>query len=260
MQLTVVKIGGDVIDDKDNLLAFLKDFGMLPGAKILVHGGGKIATRTGSKLGIEPRYVDGRRITDAETLDLVTMVYGGLINKKMVAELQATGCNAIGLTGADANILPAKIRPVSAIDYGFVGDIVNEDINTEALRVLLEGGLVPVFAPLTHNGSGSMLNTNADTIAQAIAQACAGSMLVKLIYCMEKRGVLSDPADNDSVISEITVEGFRSLKEQGVISGGMIPKLDNAFTAINSGVKRVIIGSAADLYQLYSGVAGTTIL
>jgi len=260
VQLTVIKVGGNIIDDDTKLAAFLKSFATLSGAKILVHGGGKIATSIGEKLGIESKYVNGRRITDRETLSLVTMVYGGLINKNIVATLQSLSCNAIGLTGADGNILPAVKRPVKDIDYGFVGDVTNDKVSVTMLSRLLHIGLTPVFAPLTHDTKGNMLNTNADTIAQEVARAMATHMEVQLIYCFEKKGVLADAADDDSVINSITAADFEELKAAGIVSGGMIPKLENAFSAISSGVKKVIIGQAEDLHALYTGDSGTCIL
>ncbi len=260
MRLTVVKIGGNIIDDKNKLSGFLEKFSNLEGQKILVHGGGKIATEIGKKLGIEPSYINGRRITDEETLSLVTMVYGGLINKNIVAELQSFNCNAIGLTGADGGILPATMRPVEEVDYGYVGDISSEKINTALLDKFLQMGLVPVFAPLTFNTDGHILNTNADTIAQEVAKALSHDWEVQLIYCFEKNGVLTDADNEDSVISTMTAKGFEELKEKGIVSGGMIPKLENAFEAIKSGVKKVIIGHADVLPGLYSGNAGTCIL
>ena len=259
MALTVVKIGGNIIDDENKLASFLKDFAQLEGFKILVHGGGKIASGIGEKLGIVPNYVNGRRITDEQTLSLVTMVYGGLINKNIVADLQAYGCNAIGLTGADGGILPAVKRPVKDIDYGFVGDVTSDHIKGDLLKKLLHSGFTPVFAPLTYDGEGGLLNTNADTIAQEIAQAMSQYMSVQLIYCFEKKGVLIDPEDDTTVITGIIAKDFEELKDQGIISGGMIPKLENAFTAINRGVGKVIIGHADDLAALISGNSGTCI-
>jgi len=258
MHLIVIKIGGNIIDDPAKLSAFLKDFATLDGYKILVHGGGKIATDIGKKLGIEPNYVNGRRITDEQTLNLVTMVYAGLINKNIVAELQAGGCNAIGLTGADGCILPATKRPVKDIDYGFVGDVKSDNINSELINKFLHTGLTPVFAPLTYS-AGGLLNTNADTIAQEVAQAMSHHMPVQLVYCFEKKGVLIDAEDDNSAINRITAKDFDELKEKGIISGGMIPKLENAFTAIDKGVESVIIGHADDLHALISGDSGTCI-
>jgi acetylglutamate kinase len=260
MRLTVIKVGGNIIDDNAKLSVFLKEFVLLNGVKILVHGGGKIATEIGKKLGIEPSYVNGRRITDKETLDLVTMVYGGLINKKIVAELQSLQCNAIGLTGADGGILPAMKRPVKDIDYGFVGDINSTSINKSVLTHFLKMGLIPVIAPLTYCTDGYMLNTNADTIAQEVAKALSHEWEVQLIYCFEKKGVLAEPDNDNTVIANITAQGFEELKENRIVSGGMIPKLENALEAINSGVKKVIIGHADDLTALYAENAGTCIL
>lgn len=259
MQLTVIKIGGNIIDDRDTLTAFLGRFHAISGYKILVHGGGKIATDIGMKLGITPNYVNGRRITDQQTLDLVTMVYGGLINKNIVAALQSKGCNAIGLSGADGGVLPAVKRPVKDVDYGFVGDVVSENINGALINTLLHAGLVPVFAPLSYTVEGSILNTNADTIAQEITKKMAAFLPVRLIYCFEKNGVLADAADNNSVITAITGPELQGLIEQGIVSGGMIPKLENAFEAIRKGVSQVIIGNADDLQALMEGKAGTCI-
>ncbi|MBS1772033.1 MAG: acetylglutamate kinase [Bacteroidetes bacterium] len=257
--LTVIKIGGNIIDDADKLHAFINDFSKIDGSKILVHGGGKLATEMGLKLSIQPNYVDGRRITDKETLELVTMVYGGLINKNIVAGLQALGCNAIGFTGADANIIKAVKRPIKDIDYGFVGDVVGSGIEPKILTTLLELGLVPVIAPLTHDGNGSMLNTNADTIAQEIAKAMAAIMNVQLIYCFEKNGVLLNAEDDNSVIRQINTSDFDQLKDDSIISGGMIPKIKNACDAVRSGVERVVIGNAIYLSDILKGNSGTVI-
>jgi len=250
--LYVIKIGGNVIDNSENLYRFLNDFTALPGKKILVHGGGKVATELSKTLGIEPKLVDGRRITDIETLRVVTMVYGGLINKNIVAQLQQSGTNAIGLTGADGDLIRAKKRPVKIIDYGFVGDLDENSINTSNIASLVEAGFTPVFCALTHNGEGQLLNTNADTIASALAVAMAKTYYTTLIYCFEKRGVLRDINDEESLIGEINPRYYEELKEKQVIHSGMLPKLDNAFTAINCGVKEVIIGHAADLGNLTS--------
>lgn len=260
MEVTIVKIGGCVIDDKMKLGTFLKEFSGLEGHKILVHGGGKIATDIGKRLCIAPNYIDGRRITDAATLELITMVYGGLINKNIVAMLQLFGSNAIGLTGADGALLPAVKRPVTDIDYGFAGDIDNDRVNGNLLLQFLQSGLVPVIAPLTYDGNGGLLNTNADTIAQEIAKKLARSMWVQLVYCFEKRGVLARANDDNSVINRITEKDFTALKEKGIVSGGMIPKLDNAISAVKVGVKKVIIGHADELTALIKGNAGTCIL
>jgi acetylglutamate kinase len=259
MQLKLVKIGGNIIDNEARLSSFLKDFAEVPGFKILVHGGGKIASDIGKKLGITPNMVNGRRVTDAQTLNLVTMVYGGLINKQIVAGLQALGCNAIGLTGADGSVLPAVKRPVAEVDYGFVGDVEHGNIKGDLIKKFLEYGLIPVFAPLTHDNKGSLLNTNADTIAQELAKALSQYMEVQLIYCFEKKGVLTDAADDNSAINCITSKDFIALKDAGTISGGMVPKLENAFEAVKHGVKEVVIGQAEELAALISGNAGTCI-
>ena len=259
-QLVVVKIGGNILDDEKQLASFLRSFAAIRGHKMLVHGGGKIATEIGKKLGIEPNYNNGRRITDAATLELVTMVYAGLINKKLVSVLQALGCNTIGLTGADANLISASKRPIKDVDYGFVGDIKEGQVKADILNVFLEKGLTPIFAPLTHDGAGTMLNTNADTIAQELAKSMAGIMDVQLVYCFEKKGVLSDASNEDSVIGSIDSARFEILRQDSIISDGMIPKLENALTAISKGVKKVIIGHAADLDKLIAGTAGTSII
>lgn len=249
-QLHIIKIGGNVIDNSENLHHFLKDFTALDGFKILVHGGGKVATQLSETLGIEPKLIDGRRITDIETLRVVTMVYGGLINKNIVAQLQRFGNNAIGLTGADGNFIRAKKRPVKTIDYGFVGDINEESINPENINRLLDAGFTPVFCAITHDGAGQLLNTNADTIASALAVALSKQYETTLIYCFEKKGVLQDINDEESLIREIDPVRYEELKERQIIHSGMLPKLDNAFTAISCGVKAVIIGSSDELGQL----------
>jgi acetylglutamate kinase len=258
-KLWVVKIGGNIIDDPSQLNDFLRQFVLLDGLKILVHGGGKIASTIGDKLGIVSRYEQGRRITDAATLDLVTMVYGGLINKQMVAAIQALGCNAIGLTGADANLMLADKRLIKEVDYGYVGDIKQSGINALFLHTILLQGMLPVIAPLTHDGEGIMLNTNADTIAQEISKAMAGLMEVQLIYCFDKKGLLANVSDDTSVIDNIDEEIFQQLKQEGVVTGGMIPKIENALSAIRAKVSKVIIGHAADIKQLATGNAGTKI-
>lgn len=259
-KLVIIKIGGNIVDDEKTLSSFLHSFAALEGKKVLVHGGGKIATRIGDQLGIQSRYIDGRRITDADTIDLVTMVYGGLINKKIVAQLQAAGCNAIGVTGADANLLPANKRPVKEIDYGFAGDVKSAEVNARHWQTLIEGQLVPVVAPLTHDGKGHILNTNADTIAQELAKALSGLYEVSLVYSFEKAGVLLDANDDSTVIASINPETFAQLKAEQKIFAGMIPKLENAFTAIRSGVQKVIIGKAENIQKLLTGAAGTTIV
>lgn len=256
----VIKVGGNVIDNPALLERFLADFAAIPGKKILIHGGGKIATRIGDKLGIQSNYVNGRRITDADTIDVVTMVYGGLVNKQIVAKLQAKGCNAIGLTGADANIIPAAKRPVKEIDYGFVGDITTEQVQTAPVKLLLDAGFTPVFSPLTHDGAGQILNTNADTIASSLAIALSAHYEVRLIYCFEKKGVLRDASDDNAVINLINRGIYQSLLAEGVLSDGILPKLENAFAAIESGVKEVLIGHADDVRKnTTDAVAGTLI-
>lgn len=258
--LFVIKVGGNVIDNPALLQSFLEDFAAIKGPKILIHGGGKIATRIGDQLGITSNYVNGRRITDAATIDVVTMVYGGLVNKQLVAKLQAAGCNAIGMTGADANVIPAVKRPVKEIDYGFVGDINTADLNVGPLKAMLDAGLTPVFAPLTHDTHGQMLNTNADTIASSLAIALSAHYEVRLIYCFEKKGVLRDAQDDNAVINLINRAIYAELLEQKVLTDGILPKLENAFSAIESGVKEVLIGHAADVLSNTSGtVAGTLI-
>lgn len=245
--LYIIKIGGNVIDNSENLYKFLKDFTALKGYKILVHGGGKVATQLSEELGIEAKMVDGRRITDIETLRVVTMVYGGLINKNIVAQLQRFGTNAIGLTGADGDFIRAKKRPVKTIDYGFVGDMDENSINPENIKRLLNAGFTPAFCAITHDGEGQLLNTNADTIASALAVSLAGLYHTTLIYCFEKPGVLKDLTDEASLIQEIDPDYYEELKEKQIIHSGMLPKLDNAFTAIGCGVKQVIIGHADKL-------------
>jgi len=241
--LTVVKIGGNIVDDPQKLADFLTDFAVLEGFKILVHGGGKLATRFSEKLGISVQMHEGRRITDAETLEVITMVYGGLINKQIVAALQAKKCNAIGLIGADLNIVTADKRPMkNGVDYGYVGDI--RQVNRLTLTRLIEAGACPVIAPITHNGEGMLLNTNADTIASAIAVSLAPDFPTRLMYCFEKKGVLTNPNDEESVISRINRNLFEQYKADGTISAGMIPKLENALAAVEQGVEQVIISRA----------------
>jgi acetylglutamate kinase len=255
--LYVVKIGGNVIDNPEACTRFLNNFAKLPSPKILVHGGGKVATQIAAKLQIETQMVDGRRITDKPMLDVVTMVYGGLVNKNLVAQLQASGCNAIGLTGADGGMIRSIKRPVKDIDYGFVGDIA--EVNAAQIQALLTAGLVPVIAPLTYSSEGLLLNTNADTMASATAVAMATLFTTRLIYCFEKKGVLSDPDDDNSVINSLNLEAYQSYKAAGVINKGMIPKLDNAFTALEQGVSSVIICHADDLARAILKKSGTTI-
>jgi len=246
-QLFVIKIGGNVIDDPEKLDGFLNTFAAVKGKKILVHGGGKIATKIGEQLGLTPNYHQGRRITDDKTIDLVTMVYGGLVNKKIVASLQALKENAIGLTGADGNVIPAVKRPVKEIDFGWVGDIEDIHVNTVFLTSLLSQDITPVFAALTHDSQGHILNTNADTIASVLAVALSRKYEVRLIYCFEKKGVLLDVENEDSVIVRIDQSKYQQLLSENKLFEGIIPKIDNAFAAINSGVKEVLIGDSNDL-------------
>ncbi len=246
-KLYIIKIGGNSIDHPDDLDQFLTDFSSLEGLKILVHGGGKIATTFADELGIEAKMVNGRRITDSETLRIVTMVYAGLISKNIIAQLQAKNCNATGLTGADGNLIATHKRPVKDIDYGFVGDIHEASVNIEMLDKLLDAGLIPVFSAITHNGKGQLLNTNADTIASAIAIALSKLYDTTLMYCFEKKGVLRDVKDENSCISELNFKDYTALKSNGNIHEGMLPKLDNAFNAMHHGVKKVIICHAKDL-------------
>jgi acetylglutamate kinase len=245
-RLFIIKIGGNVLDNPEALMRFLSDFASIKEPKILIHGGGKIATRLGEQLGIESNYVNGRRITDSQTLDLVTMVYGGLVNKQIVATLQQLDCNAIGVTGADGNLIKAVRRPVKDIDYGFVGDIRTESVNSSLLYFLLKQNTVPVFAPLTH-GSGTMLNTNADTIASVLAVAMGKHFDVRLIFCFEKKGVLRDVNNADSVIRHLPKKLYEDLLTKNAFADGILPKLENAYAAIHAGVKEVLIGEAGDL-------------
>ena len=256
--LLVIKIGGNIIDDEKKLTAFLYDFASLKEKKILIHGGGKLATRLADQIGIKQQLVDGRRITDAETLKVVTMVYAGFINKNIVAELQSHGCNAIGVTGADGNLIKAHKRIHPTIDFGFVGDV--DSVSDELLNDLIQKNLTIVFAPLTHDTNGSLLNTNADTIAQEIAKAMSKHFDVQLIYSFEKSGVLLDVDDENSVIPLIDPTSYEDLKEKKAIFSGMIPKLDNAFTALKQGVKKVTIGKAEELQQMIAGQSGTNIV
>jgi acetylglutamate kinase len=255
--VNVVKVGGNIIDDEARLDAFLSDFSTLPGAKLLVHGGGKLATRMASDLGIPQTMVDGRRITDAATLRIVTMVYAGLVNKGIVAGLQARRCPAIGLCGADADIVRAHRRTHPTLDYGFVGDVDNVD--GARLSRWLDEGLAIVLAPITHDGQGTLLNTNADTIAQEAARALAAFRPTQLAYCFEKPGVLLDASDDSTRIPHLDPDSYRRLREEGRIFAGMIPKLDNAFDALRSGVRKVSIGQAESLRQLLAAEAGTTL-
>ena len=244
-QLTIVKVGGKIVEEPESLKALLKDFSLIAGYKLLVHGGGRSATDIAQKLGLESKMVNGRRITDEEMLKVVTMVYGGLVNKNIVAQLQALKLDAIGLTGADLNIMLSEKRPVTDVDYGYVGDI--KEINGPTLSNLIHQNYIPVLAPITHDGKGQLLNTNADTIAGEAAKALTFDFNVRLIYCFEKRGVLMNENDENSVIPTLDKEMFLQYKEDGIIQGGMIPKLENAFQAIAMGVKEVIITQASDI-------------
>lgn len=242
-QITIVKVGGKIVENPETLNQLLHDFSALPGKKVLVHGGGRTATDMASRLGIETHMVEGRRITDADMLCVVTMVYAGLVNKNVVARLQGCGVNALGLTGADMDVIRSHRRPLkNGIDYGFVGDV--DHVDGERLSMLVEAGITPVMAPLTHNGQGDMLNTNADTIAAETAKALAAHYDVTLVYCFEHAGVLTNPDDEESVIPLITREKFEHLKEDGTVSGGMLPKIENSLAAVEAGVKRVVITKA----------------
>ena len=253
-KLTIVKVGGAVVEDEAQLAQLLKDFSAIPGRKVLIHGGGRRATQVAASLGIESTMVGGRRITDAEMLSVVTMVYGGLVNKNLVARLQANGVNALGLTGADIDVIRSHKRPLKdGIDFGFVGDVDRAD--GQMLSRLIEAGITPVMAPLTHDGQGHILNTNADTIASETAKALAPFYDVTLIYSFEKKGVLSNPDDDNSVIATINRADFERYKADGTISGGMLPKIENALSAIDSGVSRVIITLATAI----DGHSGTII-
>lgn len=246
-KLTLVKVGGKIVEEEETLRALLHDFSQIEGFKVLVHGGGRSATRLAAQLGIESKMVAGRRITDAETLKVVTMVYGGLVNKTIVAGLQAQGVNALGLTGADMNLMRSDKRPVAEVDYGFVGDV--KEVNAGLLASLIHQGIVPVLAPLTHDKQGHLLNTNADTIAGEAAKALARHFDVTLMFCFEKKGVLRDENDDESVIPEIDRATFRQLVAEGIIQGGMIPKLENAYQAIDAGVCQVIITQASEIHK-----------
>ena len=250
-KLTLIKVGGKIVEEQATLSRLLASFAAIPGRKVLVHGGGRSATAMASRLGIESRMVGGRRITDKAMLEVVTMVYAGLVNKNIVAGLQAQGVNALGMTGADMNILLSDKRPVGEVDYGYVGDV--RRVDAAALSALIEMGVVPVIAPLTHDGQGSMRNTNADTMAGETAKALASRYEVSLVYCFEKRGVLRDENDDNSVIAEMTRQQFETYRAEGVVQGGMIPKLENAFDAIRHGVREVIITRADAIGQPHEG-------
>ena len=251
---TIVKVGGAIVEDNEQLAQLLTDFAAIPGKKVLVHGGGRRATKVAAALGIESKMVNGRRITDAQMLEVVTMVYGGLVNKNLVAKLQAKGVNALGLTGADMDVIHSHKRPVKdGVDFGYVGDV--ERANGKMLQTLIQEGITPVMAPLTHDGNGNILNTNADTIASETAKALAPYYDVTLIYSFEKKGVLSNPDDDNSVIPVITRSDFEKYQADGTIGGGMIPKIENALAAVDAGVKEVIITLATAI----DGKQGTVI-
>lgn len=253
-KITVIKVGGKIVEESNSLGNLLDRFAAVEGRKVLIHGGGRSATRMAERMGIESRMIEGRRVTDEATLQVVTMVYGGLVNKNIVAQLQARGVNALGLTGADCNIIKAHKRPVKEVDYGFVGDVDCADGGM--LSRLIEQGIVPIVAPLTHDGCGNMLNTNADTMAAETAKALAEHYDVTLMYCFEFPGVMRDPADESTVIPTITRSSYKALLADGTVSGGMIPKIDNAFNAIENGVAKVIITRA----DAIDGIQGTHIV
>lgn len=253
-KVTIVKVGGAIVEDNEQLAQLLTDFAAIPGKKVLVHGGGRRATKVAAALGIESKMENGRRITDAQMLEVVTMVYGGLVNKNLVAKLQAKGVNALGLTGADMDVIHSHKRPVKdGVDFGYVGDV--ERANGKMLQTLIQEGITPVMAPLTHDGNGNILNTNADTIASETAKALAPYYDVTLIYSFEKKGVLSNPDDDNSVIPVITRSDFEKYQADGTIGGGMIPKIENALAAVDAGVKEVIITLATAI----DGKQGTVI-
>lgn len=253
-KVTIVKVGGAIVEDNEQLAQLLTDFAAIPGKKVLVHGGGRRATKVAAALGIESKMVNGRRITDAQMLEVVTMVYGGLVNKNLVAKLQAKGVNALGLTGTDMDVIHSHKRPVKdGVDFGYVGDV--ERANGKMLQTLIQEGITPVMAPLTHDGNGNILNTNADTIASETAKALAPYYDVTLIYSFEKKGVLSNPDDDNSVIPVITRSDFEKYQADGTIGGGMIPKIENALAAVDAGVKEVIITLATAI----DGKQGTVI-
>ena len=252
---TLVKVGGAVVEDEQQLQRLIQDFAAIEGRKVLVHGGGRKATNMASRLGVESRMVGGRRITDSDMLEVVTMVYGGLVNKNLVARLQANGVNALGLTGADTDVIRSHKRPPKdGVDFGFVGDV--DKTNGKTLSTLIEMGITPVMAPLTHDGQGNMLNTNADTIASETAKALAQYYDVTLIFSFEKKGVLANPDDDDSVIATISHADFQRYKNDGTISGGMIPKVENALAAVDAGVKKVIITQATAIDGKHGTVIG----
>jgi len=258
--LYVLKIGGNVVDQDATLHTFLDAFAQLPAPKLLVHGGGKLTTQLAGQLNIPQNMVDGRRITDAATLQVAVMSYAGWINKRIVAGLQARGCNALGLSGADGNVLRAVKRPAGIIDYGYVGDIVPENVQVPLLSMLMEMGITPVFSAITHDGQGQLLNTNADTVAAVLAIAMSRVIETRLLLCFEKKGVLRDIRDDNSYILKITAAEWPNLKMSGAIHSGMLPKLENAFSAVAQGVHTVRIMHANDLPLILKGVAPGTLV
>ena len=258
--LHVIKIGGNIIDDSKQLSVFLKDFVAITEPKILIHGGGKLATELAKKMGIAQTMIDGRRITDAETLNVTVMVYAGLINKTIVAKLQAENCNAIGFCGADGNLIKSKKREHTEIDFGFVGDVLENGVDAKQFEQLLNMNSVPIISSITHDGFGNLLNTNADTMASKIASALTGSYNVVLTYCFEKNGVLMDVENDESYIPVLKKENYLNLKVEGIISKGMIPKLDNAFNALESGIKQVSVCHAKHISTVKSHFIGTKLM
>lgn len=253
--MKVFKIGGNVTDKPEALQAFLEDFRRIAGAKILVHGGGREATELSAALGLETKKIDGRRVTDADTLRVCTMVYAGLVNKRIVSGLQAMGCDAIGMAGCDAAVITSVRRPARPVDFGYVGDVSADSVDARRLLALTDAGLVPVLCAITCDNTGQLLNSNADSVASAVACACAGEVPTELIYCFDQPGVLADIADPGSVITEITPENYTQLRESGAVSDGMLPKIDTALAAVRAGVRSVTIRGAANLLQ----PSGTTI-
>ncbi len=250
-KLTIIKVGGKIVEEPDSLARLLSDFSRIDGLKLLVHGGGRSATKMAADLGIETTMIEGRRVTDNDMLRVVAMVYGGLVNKTITARLQGMGIDAIGMTGADMDIIRSHKRPAGKVDYGWVGDV--DRVNGEALATLIRSGIVPVIAPLTHDGQGHLLNTNADTMAGETARGLADIFDVTLVYCFEKAGVLRDENDDDSVIPAIDPGLFEKLKADGIVTGGMLPKIENALKAVADGVKEVVITQASSLDNLRKG-------
>jgi acetylglutamate kinase len=255
-ELIVIKIGGNIIDNIEALEAFLNDFASITADKILIHGGGKLATQLSAELGIETKMVEGRRVTGEETVKVVTMTYAGWVNKTIAAALQSKKCNALGLSGVDANLIPAIKRPLKDIDYGWVGDIDKASVNTSFLKSILSQKIIPVLAPISADAYGHLLNINADTIAKTVAEAMSAQYRIKLVYCFEKNGLLLDVNDEHSVINEIDFAHAEQLKKEGIINAGMVPKIDNALEAVNNGVSEVVIGHAKNILQIANGEKG----